>query len=557
MKNQILNWLGLMLVFLLPDMASMPAQNPNWALVPSQANFTTSSVNVLTMPGTYTTPVHCTNSAHDSGGNLLFYVVNNKIHDATGVQVGMIGTGWGYLGKEIIIIPDPNDCDARLVLSGSFDLLVGGGGGNYVWQMDITRVKKSGTTWNIQPAYFSSTIYGNDNGFMSMAVSKPNGGNQRYWYVVTSIGVYRYEIGASGITYVDDITITNGDSPTDAEISPTGDKLMWSDAGSFSSEILWVNLNPTTGNMISSGNRVLHSAGGGYNLYGLEFEDNDHVLVCAEKLTVFGLNSGIIRCDLNSTIASQVVSNPAFATSQLERALDGKIYATSGTQLIGITPGTNTSATTTAAVSTNGYFWGTTLFYSLPRMLDGENYAQIFGCGCPSDVSLTGILNTSLIQSQTWIETVSTCLVNANADVRLDADPNTGYVLLQPGFEVIAASSSVFVAQAFNGCANGGPQRPANERAESSETSNQADALSINVFPNPTDGLITIELEQSSADNATLILTDLAGKILRNEVISTGVTRYEMSLENLPSGVYMLFVEQNGARFAPQKLVKQ
>ncbi|MCC7244590.1 MAG: T9SS type A sorting domain-containing protein, partial [Saprospiraceae bacterium] len=545
MKNQILNWLGLMLVFLLPGIASLPAQNPNWALVPSQANFTTSSMNVQTMPGTYATPVNCTNSAHDAQGNLLFYVVNDEIHDATGVQVGVIGTGWGLLGKEIIIIPDPNDCDARLVLSGSFDFLLNGGPDNYDWVFDVTRVKKNGSTWSIQIVYTTHCYSMSDNAFMTMTVSKPDQNGQRMWYIVLNDEVEQYSINGSSVNFINVVTYNDGDAPTDVDISPSGDRLMWSDAGN-AFELLWILLNPSTGAMSNNyGYRPLEFTGG-YNVYGLEFEDNNHVLVSAVREAGFGVSSGIIRCDFNTPVASQVIADPSFATSQLERALDGKIYATSGTQLIGITPGTNTYATTTAAVLTNGYFGGSTLFYALPRMLDGENYAQIFGCGCPQDVSLTGILNTSLIQSQTWIETVSTCLVNSNADVRLDADPNNGYVLLQPGFEVIAASSSVFVAQAFNGCANGGPQRPANERTESSEISNQADALYINVFPNPTDGLVSIELEQSSAVAATLILTDLAGKILKNEAVSPGVTRYEMSLENLPSGVYMLFLEQNG-----------
>ncbi|MDO8367541.1 MAG: T9SS type A sorting domain-containing protein [Saprospiraceae bacterium] len=556
MKKNFSKSLWLLLAVWICGYCSITAQNPDWPIVPNLVHFNSgggSPSGFSGSLGSYTTPYFAANSAHDASGNLMFYVVNENIYDSGGNPIGSTGQSSGSNGKDILILPDPKDCDDRLILSGNMDIIPNGGAHYHVCHLNATRVSKTGA---VQPNVFSYTIFGNDNYFMSMVLSKPKPNGDRIWYVVTSSGAHQFNISTSGITFGSDIHfISFIAEPTDAEVSPSGDRLAWSNASinASSSELRWVNLNPN-GSFGSLGGRFLSNL---YwcKAYGLEFVNNSEVLVAA-KLGGGSGSSGIFKCDF-ITLTAPVSTNAAYAESQLEKALDGNIYAASSTGLWGI--GTPTPINVTVKSNYFGnVFVPSILYYSLPKQLDYENYADVFGC-CPPNVTITGIYSKPLTESQTWIKTLGACSIAAGFTVKLDADPLNGYVELNPGFEANAALNVVFIAQAFNGCAPGAPLRPLPGVRDDNtpQPELKIENATFNLYPNPTSGDVTLEFDQATPTAVNIVVSDLLGRSISQEMLDAGSSQHRISLSSAPSGIYLVRVLDGGRLLWSGKLVKE
>ncbi len=131
-------------------------------------------------------------------------------------------------------------------------------------------------------------------------------------------------------------------------------------------------------------------------------------------------------------------------------------------------------------------------------------------------------------ESQSWIMTSGTVLVDSGADVTLDAH-STSYVSLNPGFK--AEYGAVFIAQAYNGCTPGAPQLP-----QVGKIAN-ADVLvydEIVLYPNPTTGMIHIKHDEKLKN---IQIFDMVGKLVVNQSCE-GETETNIDLSNLPNGVY-------------------
>jgi hypothetical protein len=134
----------------------------------------------------------------------------------------------------------------------------------------------------------------------------------------------------------------------------------------------------------------------------------------------------------------------------------------------------------------------------------------------------------SLTESQSWIITSGTVLIEAGTQVKLDAH-QTSYVKLNPGYKV--DSGAVFVAQAYNGCTAGAPQLPQERKIANADliTNNE-----IVLYPNPTSGMIHIRHEEKLSN---IQIFDMVGKLMINQKCH-GETETNIDLSNLPNGVY-------------------
>jgi len=65
----------------------------------------------------------------------------------------------------------------------------------------------------------------------------------------------------------------------------------------------------------------------------------------------------------------------------------------------------------------------------------------------------------------------------------------------------------------------------------------------VNIYPNPVNDLLNIQLE--SIEGQTLRLTDQYGRVLRTMQTKSGAGYYEMSVSDLPVGVYYLQVSRD------------
>jgi hypothetical protein len=70
----------------------------------------------------------------------------------------------------------------------------------------------------------------------------------------------------------------------------------------------------------------------------------------------------------------------------------------------------------------------------------------------------------------------------------------------------------------------------------------------LSIFPNPTSDRFFIETNLQQQANLNISLTDIAGKVIIQEVanISAGNAKHVISIANEKSGMYILKVEHNG-----------
>jgi hypothetical protein len=163
---------------------------------------------------------------------------------------------------------------------------------------------------------------------------------------------------------------------------------------------------------------------------------------------------------------------------------------------------------------------------------------------CPGNVSITGNYSTALTESSSAITSTGQTTIVSTATVKLDADPNSGYILLSAAntssFVLSAPSttSAYFIAQAYDGCNLGSPSRPASESGQDELISHaQSD---WKVYPNPSQGMVYIEhpIEQESDLNIQLLSMD--GKVIYQEMVSNYQGHHALQLNKLPLGVYLL-----------------
>ena len=88
-------------------------------------------------------------------------------------------------------------------------------------------------------------------------------------------------------------------------------------------------------------------------------------------------------------------------------------------------------------------------------------------------------------------------------------------------------------------------------------TSLLADDAGIHLFPNPTNGQLTLEFKGEIPQTGSLIVRDIFGRIVRKEALPTGASRHDFSLSNLPAGVYLVQVLDNGVFVWAEKVVKE
>ncbi len=81
----------------------------------------------------------------------------------------------------------------------------------------------------------------------------------------------------------------------------------------------------------------------------------------------------------------------------------------------------------------------------------------------------------------------------------------------------------------------------------------------INLFPNPTAGQLVVEYQSSTQDVLNYNLTDIAGKIVLQQVfnLQKGKNLIDVNVYSLPDGVYFLnTLTQKGKRIISKKIVK-
>ena len=80
-------------------------------------------------------------------------------------------------------------------------------------------------------------------------------------------------------------------------------------------------------------------------------------------------------------------------------------------------------------------------------------------------------------------------------------------------------------------------------------------ANNMTVFPNPTEGKLTITFSTETKTPIIFELYDIAGRLVLTSTENSNVTKKELNLENIDNGSYILYVKQNDYK-AAYKIIK-
>jgi hypothetical protein len=70
---------------------------------------------------------------------------------------------------------------------------------------------------------------------------------------------------------------------------------------------------------------------------------------------------------------------------------------------------------------------------------------------------------------------------------------------------------------------------------------------SFNLYPNPTEGNITVTFEIPSKQNVSIMLADVTGRVVQSEALPSYTGKYtkEHNFENLERGIYLYSIRTN------------
>jgi hypothetical protein len=76
----------------------------------------------------------------------------------------------------------------------------------------------------------------------------------------------------------------------------------------------------------------------------------------------------------------------------------------------------------------------------------------------------------------------------------------------------------------------------------------------LRIYPNPTEtGRVTLEM--NSGEISEIRLINITGKEIISRIMESGTSKYLLSLENVPSGIYFVRVKNTDNKVVVRKLV--
>jgi len=79
--------------------------------------------------------------------------------------------------------------------------------------------------------------------------------------------------------------------------------------------------------------------------------------------------------------------------------------------------------------------------------------------------------------------------------------------------------------------------------------------LLVSVFPNPTEGDVSVVFTSVTTDDAHIVVRDLLGQIVLDRVLTAGASIYSLSLGSVENGTYIYQISMSG-NAASGKVIK-
>ena len=347
------NLCSLLVLFLLGGtILNAQIQKSHWAMHPNEIDFTTTPITNPAL-GSFSFNYTAGNSAYDPQGNLLFYVYNNHVYDASNNLAGTLTdyfsgpnypTNIMYQGveHEIAIVPFSEECEKYYViyLTPGSEFVNPPNGNNMHQALLYSIVEVSGTTVTVtsQTGTHTSMLIDrfNPGNLGGIAVSPELEEGGRYLFCVAGTEVNRYFIDDSGISFEETIIRIDDMDLESFTFDLTELELYWNgDPDNFEGRLGWGQLNNSMVSTTSaitidldiSGNYSAHTITNFDDLnsiVGFEFNpDNyDQFFICARDL---GGSTGIYWQTINKRGPNYVEDSENY-WSHIELARDGEMY---------------------------------------------------------------------------------------------------------------------------------------------------------------------------------------------------------------------------------------
>jgi hypothetical protein len=83
----------------------------------------------------------------------------------------------------------------------------------------------------------------------------------------------------------------------------------------------------------------------------------------------------------------------------------------------------------------------------------------------------------------------------------------------------------------------------------------------LKVYPNPAKDIVNIDFELNKPDKVRIVIFDIEGKPLRMlkdmEELPSGFNHLQVNMSNVPSGIYILTLQNNNGSYKTQRIIKQ
>ncbi|MCF8445079.1 MAG: T9SS type A sorting domain-containing protein [Crocinitomicaceae bacterium] len=357
----------------------------------------------------------CHNAMQDANGNLLFFMVDDKLYDKDGYFIDYVA--WNNIQvkgtSEIVFVPDPVNCQkyyiiaaGRAVYDASFTSKT-----PFIAILDLSvpnifspgrfgalELSSSGTAAKL-PYYNQISI---KDGSVYIAASKLRNDNSRFVFVSSEVGIYRYKIDNSGFNYdnyfvpynttgsesigfrgeMELIEMTNGNY----RISSIFPGITLGTQVLFSAEL------DNTGTLISSSANIFGvSSGSPMSIRGLEYSPSGNILYVTHNITTQHPNP-IEFYDFNNPSlgfqALNVTNANDFQFTQIELGKNGLLYFATNNRLATLSnPNSPSVSNWTNNAQSISYYTNSEAIspaitefvsYMLPDQIDGMDYQAHF-----------------------------------------------------------------------------------------------------------------------------------------------------------------------------------
>jgi len=423
---------------------------------------------------------------------------------------------------------------------------------NGVWTLTVQDIANqdggSLNSWSLNICYtpgsapLSVSVTGTNvscnGGSNGSATATATGGTGSYTYAWSTGGTTQTIAGLNAGTYT--CTVTSGSSTATGSVTITQPSALAANV---------TGTNPTSGN---NGSATANPTGG-TSPYTYAWSNG------TTTQTITGLGAGTYTCTVtdnkgctatgsvilvSSGCTTQTINSESFETGwgiwvsggNNATRLNNASFAKTGVYSIRLRNGNTTSLMSTGNINLTSYNQVTVTFsYIVTGYSNGESFAL--------QVSSNGGSTYSTVK--TWVAgTDFTNNIRGSGTHTLNAPFTSNYRCRIRAFGNSNNDNAYIDDVVISGCTSFAGYNPESNRNEVLESTAQHSDSELIVYPNPTNGMLTVEFSQ--AENVTLLtISDMVGKLIQTQKVAsngTGLQQVQLDVSNLRPGSYLLQV---------------